>query len=307
MKRLERKNQFEVSYTVPAANGIVRFPDLSARFLVGGEPLTAMTGCLKCPGAPCVRLEQQPGTLVCPVDAISQDPLDGTISISQKCIGCGLCLLQCLPGALSMGPDGQVTVGEWGPSNELKESSAIEHLLWSEGMDWTSVISREAAKTKAQEISKRLEKEKASVIYPLVASYFGILGLPASASNRGDTSSRVDVIIQTEKGIIPAEVKSFTEVDSINLKSVQQALENKLFAARQSQRNSLDSLSSLALGFNYPSDRTGILDLVEDIHKAFGIRIGLVSLPRLIEEAILSRVNGDFDASSRLMNLKGIF
>jgi hypothetical protein len=123
----------------------------------------------------------------------------------------------------------------------------------------------------------------------------------------GDTSSRADVTIKTAQGTVPIEVKSYTEVEFINLKSVQQALENKLLTARQDQVSKLNTLSSLAIAFSYPSDRSRLDQLIEDVDGAFGIRIGLISLPRLLETVIgVSCGIIDFDKKS-ILGLKGLF
>ncbi len=111
------------------------------------------------------------------------------------------------------------------------------------------------------------------------------MGINATAGAMGDVASRIDVILRDANEPVPAEVKSYTEVQQINVKSIQQALENKLTMARQTNAAALDEVSTLAIGWQYPADRTGIDVMIKDAEHAYGISIGLVSVPALYAAA----------------------
>ena len=270
--------------------------------------LVAQSGCISCANPPCVKVEiQQRIVESCPVKAISIQPTTRQVQISDKCISCGICALRCPIGAIEWTQDGPALVHTVLDASNVQNVASTDQEKWLLGLRLDKSTSLDSIRKVAAQITNNLKREKASVFYPLVASYLQILGLEASASNMGDTSSRADVTISTSLGTVPVEVKSFTEVKSVNLKSIQQALENKLFTARQDQESKLNGLSSLALAFSYPSDRTGLEELIEDVDGAFGIRIGIISLPRLIEAAISFNCGSiDFDSDS-LIKLKGLF
>jgi len=243
----------------------------------------------------------------CPVKAISVEPITREVQISDDCLSCGICALRCPIGAIEWTHNGPAIVHSVIDESSIAFVESSDQDKWLFNLRLDKAASPESISQVAMKITNNLKREKASVIYPLVASYFQLLGFKASASNMGDTSSRADVTISTSLGTVPVEVKSFTEVEFINLKSIQQALENKLFTARQDQEKELNHLSSLALAFSYPSDRTRLEELIEDVDGAFGIRIGIISLPRLIETAIsIVCGNLDFDPES-ITKLKGLF
>jgi hypothetical protein len=64
--------------------------------------------------------------------------------------------------------------------------------------------------------------------YRLVANLFTAAGHPGWLPAGGDTSNRLDLVLIDESDSLPAEIKSRTESAIINVKSVQQALENRV-------------------------------------------------------------------------------
>ena len=56
------------------------------------------TVCLRCAKAPCAA--------VCPVKAITQDPVTKIVTVDREtCVGCGLCADECVSGVIEMHPD----------------------------------------------------------------------------------------------------------------------------------------------------------------------------------------------------------
>jgi ferredoxin len=281
---------------------------------LGGEMLdkdgllVSQAKCVGCFNIPCIEAEVGNRLIdVCPVGAISINPKDSTISISEACISCGLCAIRCPVGAITWTEQGVPSVISAPNESYGTAVSASEQRDWLQSLTLEQSNSTDSAEALSREIASKLTGQKASVIYPLVAGYFQALGFTASASNMGDTSSRADVTIFTDQGAVPIEVKSFTEIEFINLKSIQQALENKLLTARQGQESALNDLSSLALAFSYPRDRTQLIGLIDDIDRAFGIKIGIISLPKLIETAIKAACGVEKFDPKKIVNLKGIF
>jgi hypothetical protein len=141
--------------------------------------------------------------------------------------------------------------------------------------------------------------------YPLVAALFTVAGFPVWRPVQGDTNNRVDLILVDDEDSLPVEVKSQTEVSVINVKSVQQALENKIILDERAFLPSQPSSSTLVVGYGYPPVRSDVIELIDDIYHAYDIRIGLVSMKRLYRLALERTMTGSPAPRSVLNSLKG--
>lgn len=309
MRRVSRGGKQNWELIFPSARALKRNArNLRGTLLSDRGTVISISGCINCSNTPCIGSKfGEIYTQNCPVGAISIDNSNGEISISDKCISCGLCALVCPVGAIEWKDGSLPAIHAGAELGKVLPADEESQRNWLLGLQLESGASFDSVRDTALKIAQNLKGQKAAVFYPVVAGYLRVLGLDASASNMGDTNSRADVVIKTDEGIVPMEVKSYSEVGTINLKSVQQALENKLFTARQGEDNVLNELSSLALAFDYPSERVGLTELVDDIYGAFGIRIGLISVPRLIEAAIAKTCGIREFQTSSLLRLKGLF
>lgn len=262
---------------------------------------------VEAPGA-CVRCTDLPcGTAsaanLCPVDAVNISTVDGSIEIGPECIGCGICVVRCPIGALTTTSPGRAE--GHGLLVGATDSSPEEFLVWRDRLTLGRSVSGAARAQFLDEAVARAAVLLGPQFYRLVASLFRAIGIPALVSNPGDTSNRVDLVLTHDSDPIPVEVKSRTEVEAINVKSVQQALENKLVTSRHLSLDTLSSTSSLVVGYDYPAARTGIYESLDEIEDAFGIRVGLVSLRRLYEIVLDVNLDGvPFDRAT-LASLKG--
>lgn len=143
--------------------------------------------------------------------------------------------------------------------------------------------------------------------YPLIGEILNDIGLNTSITRDGDTNNRADAIIIDVNYSIPIEIKSPTEIEYINIKSIRQALENKIiFLSRKFYTTDL-STSTLAIGFNYPEARSEVPQLVEDIYKTFKINVGYIDIADLLKIHFNFLINNiEFDVD-RLRLLKGKF
>ena len=307
MRRVRRSALFLPPLVVPGARLVARQTEaLSGQF--EGHGVVDLAGCLRCPSQPCRTSGIAPENLtgdMCPVEALTTDDSTGLILVEQDCIGCGICGARCPVGAFGSSVDGRLFTNPVPPQLEVVEASDDEFAKWIETATASTVTS---SSDRAAFVNRGMAAAAPLLgrhFYPLVQSLFRAIGVPATMSNHGDTSNRVDLFLTDPVDPIPVEIKSRTEVDTINVKSVQQALENKLTVARQTGASSLSASSTLVVGYEYPPVRSGISELIDNIESAFGIRIGLVSLRRLYELVLTVNIDGQSFDRHRLANLKG--
>ncbi|MDA8068770.1 MAG: hypothetical protein M0T77_09195, partial [Actinomycetota bacterium] len=130
-------------------------------------------------------------------------------------------------------------------------------------------------------------------------------GFPAWRPPQGDTSNRIDLILIERDDSLPVEVKSRTEVAAINVKSVQQALENKILIDERDLPTTQRGSSTLVVGYEYPPARSAVDELLGDIKTAYGIRIGLISLRALYVLALTRVITGVSVPWEHLSRLEG--
>lgn len=120
--------------------------------------------------------------------------------------------------------------------------------------------------------------EQTIEFYGYIGELLRLIGFDRpSVTREGDVNCRMDAIIIDEKESIPIEIKSPRESIEINIKSIRQALENKIILlSRKFYKCEVDT-TSLAIAYEYPSPRSDVYELVNDIKKSFGYNIGFVS------------------------------
>lgn len=302
MKAAPRTNRSMLPM-VPSAHSGFRVdlwtPALS---LSDGQPL----GCLRCTDAPCTTMADETGALspVCPTDAIGAMTESGISIDAEACIGCGVCLLRCPAGAIYFTDILPSPVAVQTPQatscgvDELQHRSAVSKLT----IEWraASIID---PKTLAGLVASA-ERLTQKPFYRLVADLFILAGFRAELGHGGDTSSRFDLLLPDLEDSLPVEIKSRTESDTINVKSVQQAVENKIILDNRSYAAQAGS-STLVVGWEYPPPRSEVHELIEDIFRAFGINVGIISLTALYKLAIDSTMNGIVHHRSLLNTLRG--
>ncbi len=284
-----------------------------ARFSHSEEDHTSR--CLRCFDEPCIRfaIEEQDvlrrATQVCPVDAIRFSASSTAPEISNACIGCGLCAMRCPVGAVSL-LDDEASVAPL-VSSPIDSDGCYEpvevHEFLERRRSQSSTVRWDLSgmERSLNRLSAVARPLKQGDFYPLVASLFSIAGFPVWQPVQGDTNNRIDLILVDALDSLPVEVKSQTEVAVINVKSIQQALENKIILDQREFLPSINSSSSLVVGYAYPPARSDVTELVDDIYMAFGINIGLISIRALYELAIQHVVSGDPPPRSLLNSLRG--
>lgn len=242
---------------------------------------------------------------VCPVGAIQHARSETGPAIAAECVSCGLCVMRCPVGALHLGPSGKVVVAPPDPTTTVPSAddaeffasreAAANHATWAAGT-WDELAGRLA--TAAAGLRQ-------DAFYPLVAHLFTAAGHPAWLPARGDTSNRIDLILVDEADSLPAEVKSPTESMAINVKAIQQALENRVVLDERTFFAADPSSSTLVVGYNYPPDRSDVAELIDDIAVSFDISVGMISLEDLYRIALKHQLAGEMFPRDALAALQG--
>ena len=185
---------------------------------------------------------------------------------------------------------------------ELKKSELVdnvERLLADSGGD---------AQLAAQSLHELYVNANQNEFYPLIGELFTILGLDCHVNRAGQNYARADAVIELgENDSIPIEIKSPGEEKEISIKAVRQALENKvIFLSRQSTPCQA-ATSSLVVGYNLPNERSEVHELIDDIHKAFDVSVGVIGLRTLLFLVCISLQEGASIEFPDIVNLRGVY
>jgi hypothetical protein len=124
------------------------------------------------------------------------------------------------------------------------------------------------------------------VFYPLVADLFAVVGFDCRLSRAGVNNVREDALIVDDHNSIPIEIKSPGEEPEISVKGVRQALENKIILLSRKGNPTRPSTTSLVVGFNPPNERSEVHELIDDIHHAFHVNVGIIDFRTLLMLAL---------------------
>lgn len=153
----------------------------------------------------------------------------------------------------------------------------------------------------------RCKLMKQNEFYPLIAKLLSIIfDRNAYTPPVGNNNLRFDVIIPDNINSIPVEVKSPTEEEMLSVKAIRQALENKLILLSRKPHNTSYTMTSLAVGFKIPNNRSDVYKLIDDIHNAYGVNISILDLKTIIVTAKFCTNNNMSYNIEELNNVKGV-
>lgn len=141
--------------------------------------------------------------------------------------------------------------------------------------------------------------------YIHIGELLTIIGFNTRVSRDGDVNCRFDATIIDSQYSIPIEIKSPGETREINVKSIRQALENKIVLLSRQFYNTEKETTSLVIAQYYPQSRSDINELIDDIKKVWGFNIGIISLESLLVLAYEVRKNGHSINKTYFNQLKG--
>ena len=157
-----------------------------------------------------------------------------------------------------------------------------------------------------QALATQHEADNQDVFYPLIAEIFCLLGFDCQKSRQGVNYARADAIIIDPKESIPIEIKSPGEEFEISVKGVRQALENKVILLSRKNYPTTPRTTSLVVGFNRPNERSEVHELIEDIHKAFGVRVAVLDFRSLLRLAVTTVLSEKKVSIPNFQIIKGV-
>ncbi|MFC2090801.1 hypothetical protein ACFLT1_08490 [Bacteroidota bacterium] len=148
---------------------------------------------------------------------------------------------------------------------------------------WRSKINSGDKSVCINHIYEDVKNQKINSFYQLVGECFESIGFKeVSVTRDGDTNNRMDAIIIDDSYSIPIEIKSPREVEYVNIKSIRQALENKIVLLSRKFHNTTYECTSLAVAYDLPQDRSEVNTIVGYIYKSFGINVGYLDIKTLL-------------------------
>ncbi len=144
-----------------------------------------------------------------------------------------------------------------------------------------------------------------TVFYPLVTHLFQILGFKSDYSRAGVNYQRWDACVWVGDFALPVEIKSPTEEVMLSTKAVRQALENKVILLSRGGLDTRRELASLVVGNRLPNERGEMSNLIDDVFKAYGLRLGVIDLTTLARLALRSLTEGVTIDAQQLSQLRG--
>lgn len=245
--------------------------------------------CLGCGHAPCMEkdlselalataLEEYPGdpnVAVCPTDAISWDDQNSVIGIDQDaCVGCGLCVVRCPYGAISLDRLSNAAV-------VINDPSSLITLGASSGTHPKPKASGSVADTTApalQNLPRTVEGLNDARATLLVRNVLHELGLNARVRRRGDTNMRIDAVgyTRTERPFV-AEI----ELSGYVLESPRALLEDvAIMNARYGF--AVADIDAVSIVLAFPNVRSEYYQVFRDIEAVLGIRCRTLTLGAMI-------------------------
>jgi hypothetical protein len=148
-------------------------------------------------------------------------------------------------------------------------------------------------------------KDTQTTFYPLVTHLFQILGFTSDYSRAGVNYQRWDAYVMVDGHALPVEIKSPTEEIMLSTKAVRQALENKVILLSRGGLETRPELASLVVGNRLPNERGEMSNLIDDVFKAFGLRLGVIDLTTLAHLALRAVREGLTIDAGQLSQLRG--
>lgn len=154
-----------------------------------------------------------------------------------------------------------------------------------------------------------VRKMKQGEFYPLIADLISLVfDVEVRTPQAGVNNERFDLIVLDKSDSAPIEVKSPTEEIMLSVKAVRQALENKIVMMSRytDYYPSNMNMTSMAVGFLIPNERSDVHRLIEEIYNTYGIYISITDVHTLIIASYNCLLNESRFNLNDLKSMKGV-
>lgn len=249
------------------------------------------TRCLNCANPRCMQIEEK-NTIcsslteiassadlsLCPTKAISVDQFSIKID-SEKCIGCGLCVVACPVGAISMKNDKAIVDTKSESSLKELEVNPANIIIQEEYIAKCTVeksvcYENDALMEKIFDGIKHLSQEKQNA---LVRNILIMLGNNATITRKGVVYMRMDGFYQNskKKGVFEVETGA-------DLLDVSRAILDDIAVLNVRHKIKVEEETPLAICLGFPNKRTDYWQVVKDIKDITGIKIQTITIGALL-------------------------
>jgi len=154
-----------------------------------------------------------------------------------------------------------------------------------------------------------VRKMKQGEFYPLIADLISLVfDVEVRTPQAGVNNERFDLIVLDKSDSVPIEVKSPTEEIMLSVKAIRQALENKIVMMSRytDYYPSNIDMTSMAVGFLIPNERSDVHRLIEEIYNTYGICISITDVHTLIIASYNCLLNESRFKLNDLKSMKGV-
>jgi len=304
-KARRESGQFVRDYKAEVV-GIEHIPDSTPRVLLANGQAGSGT-CLGCADAPCITKDKgevalaasldafpgDPSLLVCPTKAIGWNNTTGFVGIdTEACIGCGLCVVRCPYGAISLADSATACVATADPGDLVRQVTGERHHPLPHRSGQIGRLNGKAASAIAANIGGIGDSDRNLFVRNLLHE----AGMNARVRRRGDTNMRIDAVGFTRSGRpFVAEI----ELVGGELESPRALMEDVaiLHARYGFAVADVDAISIISA---FPNLRSEYYQVMRDIEVVLGIKCRTLTLGALLAMVWASKTIDGFDGTDCL-------
>lgn len=285
--RLEWRDRWETPYVVQRDNDVGRASCLRC---IDPPCLTFASDELEIPSVP--EFPSDRNDRCCPTGAIVWEHSSTPVVDPDLCIGCGICIKRCPAGAIYLTKEMIAAVSDVETDAVSEEAATYDSARYSRSRIQLSTAIRSGAVAETNDelmanLYRRLESIATGLspqfVNLLVRNLLLVLDLRCGVRRLGDTNVRMDMVFTTPYGgaIGTGEI----ELGAGVLDAPRNILDN---VAVLSRRYALEKekLLTLIVTLSLPNKRSEYWQVLEDIRKVVGLKIGTVSLGALVSLAL---------------------
>lgn len=287
-------------------------PDKATRVvLTNGK--TGVGTCLACADTPCstkntselamsASLDAFPGDprlSVCPTDAIVWDKETGNVSISvESCIGCGLCVVRCPYGAISLNEGAVAHVEASDPDGLTRRQTTERAHSQPKRSGCVAQMNSRAAREITRAVGQLPDPDRNLFVRNLLQE----AGMNARVRRKGDTNMRIDAV-----GFTRCERPFVAEIELVGgeLESPRALLEDvAILHARYGF--AIQDIDAVSIIMAFPSVRSEYYQVIRDIEKVLAIRCRTLTIGALLAVVWTGTTIDGFEGTAFAITANGI-